>query len=450
MTRSRVASGWRAATRAGLAPRLLAALLTVAGCRTPDAPPTEPAPAPAAAAATAAAAPTPLPRAALALGLDADELAAIVAHGPWPPPFRPDPTNRASGDPAAIELGRRLFDDPRPASDGRRRCADCHRAELGFADGRARPPGADGRPLDRNAQGLLDARLQHWFGWDGGADSLWAFVLRPLADPREIGTDAGRLAAVLDADPTLACLRRAAFGDPRPSGEALRVQVAKALAAFIETLDSPRTRFDALRDALAAGDADPGAEAVARAYPAQALRGLRRFVGDARCAACHVGPAFTHGEFHDAGRPYMAAPGRPDPGRHAGIAALRADPFNRLGSWSDAPTPDTAVRTRHVEPSHRNFGEFRVPGLRALALTAPYGHDGSMSTLDDVITHYSELDTERLHADGEALLRPLRLDPAARAELRAFLSTLSAPQPAAPGPAPPSPAVAACLGRPGA
>jgi cytochrome c peroxidase len=108
------------------------------------------------------------------------------------------------------------------------------------------------------------------------------------------------------------------------------------------------------------------------------------------------------------------------------------------------------VRTRHVAPSHRNFGEFRVPGLRALALTAPYGHDGSMSTLDDVIAHYSELDIERLHADGEALLRPLRLDPAARAELRAFLSTLSAPQPAAPAPASPAPAVAACLPRPGA
>ena len=167
MTRSRVARGWRAATRAGLAPWLLAALLTVAGCRTPDAPPTEPAP---------AAAPAPLPRAALALGLDADELAAIVAHGPWPPPFRPDPTNRASGDPAAIELGRRLFDDPRPSFDGRRRCADCHRAELGFADGRARParprpprrhrgaacrPVQSPRPLERRPHPDAAVRTRH-------------------------------------------------------------------------------------------------------------------------------------------------------------------------------------------------------------------------------------------------------------------------------------------------
>jgi cytochrome c peroxidase len=431
-----------------LAAGLAIMLMGVAGCRAP----------------AAASASPPVPPLAAELGLDADEVAAIVSHGPWPPPRRPDPSNRVSGDPAAIELGRRLFDDPRPSADGRRRCSDCHRAELAFADGRARPPGADGLPLDRNAQGLLDARLHHWFGWDGGADSLWSFVLRPLADPREIGTDDPRLAALFAADPTLACLRRAAFGEPVPAGTALRVQVAKALAAFIETLDSPRTPFDALRDALASADPDAAARTAARAYPADALRGLRRFVGDARCALCHVGPAFTHGEFHDAGRPFMAAPGRPDPGRHGGIAALRADPFNRLGPWSDAPPAqaapsDAAVRTRHVEPSHRNFGEFRVPGLRALAHTAPYGHDGSMKTLDDVITHYSEIDIERLHADGEAVLRPLRLDAGARAELHAFLSTLSVPLPAlargasgasaVPGAVPPGPSVTACLVQPG-
>jgi len=433
---------------------LAVALVAAAGCRAPDTAPDARTVA-AVDRATPSARSAPPPRLAAVLGLDADEVAAIVSHGPWPPPPRPDPTNRASGDPAAIELGRRLFDDPRPSADGRRRCSDCHRAELAFADGRARPPGADGLPLDRNAQGLLDARLQHWFGWDGGADSLWAFILRPLADPREIGTDGPRLAALFDADPTLACLRRAAFGDPRPADDALRVQVAKALAAYIETLESPRTPFDALRDALAVpADADAAtaaaAEAAALAYPADALRGLRRFVGDARCGLCHVGPAFSHGEFHDAGRPFMAAPGRPDPGRHGGIAALRADPFNRLGRWSDAPSPDAAVRTRHIEPSHRNFGEFRVPGLRALAFTAPYGHDGSMKTLDDVIAHYSDVDLERLHADGDAVLRPLRLEAGARAELRAFLSTLSAPRPvASPRDPAAAPAVAACMARPG-
>jgi cytochrome c peroxidase len=224
----------------------------------------------------------------------------------------------------------------------------------------------------------------------------------------------------------------------------LRVQAAKSLAAFVATLESPRTAFDDLRDALADPRAGAAALAAARAYPADALRGLRIFVGEGRCALCHVGPAFTHGEFHDVGRPHMTPDGRPDPGRHAGIRTVRADPYNRLGRWSDATDPADAVRTRHVAESHRTFGEFRVPALRGAVYTAPYGHDGSMKDLAQVIAHYSELDVERLHTDGEALLRPLRLDAAGRADLVAFLATLSAPTPPAfPGPSR-APAVVAC------
>ncbi|HYF60131.1 MAG TPA: cytochrome c peroxidase [Burkholderiaceae bacterium] len=383
-----------------------------------------------------------------ALGLSGAEVEAILAHGPWPPPFEPDPTNRGSGVPAAIELGRRLFVDRRLSGDGRRACIGCHRPPLGFSDGRARSPDNDGRPLDRNSPALLDARLHHWFGWDGAADSLWAFTLRPMADPRELATDDDRLAAALDGDPALACLRRAAFGERPAAPQGLRVQAAKALAAFVETLDSPRTPFDELRDALERGDA-----AAALAYPADALRGLRRFVGDARCSLCHAGPAFTNGEFHDTGRPFMAAPGRPDPGRHGGIRAVLADPHNRLGAWSDAADPAVGVRTRHLAPEHRNFGEFRVPGLRGAAFTAPYGHDGSLATLEDVIAHYADPPLERLHSDGESLLRPLGPDPATRAELAAFLRTLSA----RPRSAPPravaaasDPTVRACVARPAA
>jgi cytochrome c peroxidase len=399
--------------RLGIALLWALGIAALAGCRI--APPSPPA--------------SPAADVGAALGLSPDDVEAIVAHGPWPPRFERDPGNRASGEPAAIELGRRLFTDPRLSADGTRACMDCHRPEWAFADGRPRSPGRDGQPLDRNAPGLLDVRLMAWLGWDGSADSLWSFVMRPLADPREIGADDTKLAALLREDTTLACLRRAAFGDPAPAGEAARVQVAKALAAWMETLESPRTRFDAFRDALAAGDTDR-----ARRYPADALRGLRNFVGDGRCALCHVGPTFTNGEFSDTGRPHMAAPGRPDPGRHGGVQAVRADPYNRLGRWNDGPAgpasgsaEDPAVRTRHLVATHRNFGEFRVPGLRALTLTAPYGHDGSMATLEDVITHYSELDIERLHADGEAVLRPLRLDARARADLLAFLRTLSEP-----------------------
>jgi cytochrome c peroxidase len=76
---------------------------------------------------------------------------------------------------------------------------------------------------------------------------------------------------------------------------------------------------------------------------------------------------------------------------------------------------------------HRHFGEWRTPGLRGLSAGAPYMHDGRLPSLDAVIDHYDRIDTERLHADGEALLRPLRLSPRQRADLLAFLRSLDPP-----------------------
>jgi cytochrome c peroxidase len=78
-----------------------------------------------------------------------------------------------------------------------------------------------------------------------------------------------------------------------------------------------------------------------------------------------------------------------------------------------------------LEPRH--FGEFKVPGLRGLQASAPYFHDGSAASLQEVVRHYSELDTNRLHSDGVGLLQPLRLTPQQAADLAAFLKTLSAP-----------------------
>ena len=374
-----------------------------------------------------------------ALGLSEATVEATLMHGPWPVPFRPDPGNRASGHPAAIELGRRLFNDPRLSADGQRACVNCHRPEQGFADGRARSPAAHGGPLDRNAQGLLDVRLQHWFGWDGAADSLWAFVMRPLADTQEMGASTESLEQLFARDAQLACLRQAAFELPDPAArtssprpQSVRVEIAKSLAAYLETLDSPRSRFDDFRDALDRGDIE-----AAKRYPPDAVRGLELFTGAGRCNLCHLGPAFSNGEFHDIGRPHFAANARPDPGRHGGIKAVLSDPYNRLGVWSDADSTrqpvgsasDTAVLTRHLQAHHRNFGEFRVPGLRGALHTAPYFHDGSAPDLAAVVNHYSDIDLERLHADGESVLRPLKLDARARADLLAFLESLSQPSP---------------------
>jgi hypothetical protein len=125
---------------------------------------------------------------------------------------------------------------------------------------------------------------------------------------------------------------------------------------------------------------------------------------------------------------FAVEPGVVDPGRHKGIELLHLSEYNLLSRWSDA-RDDAAVttKTRQVQPQHRNFGEFKVPSLRNVADTAPYAHDGQLGSLDDVVRHYSDLDLERLHADGEQILKPLRLSDGERADLVAFLRSLSDP-----------------------
>ena len=85
-------------------------------------------------------------------------------------------------------------------------------------------------------------------------------------------------------------------------------------------------------------------------------------------------------------------------------------PYTLLGRFNDDPLRSTAAKTRYVRLTHRNYGEFRVPSLRNVALTAPYMHAGSAATLADVVRHYSTIDEERLHAEGEKILRRLESD----------------------------------------
>jgi len=356
-----------------------------------------------------------------------DERAQILSHGPWPPPVAPDAANRALGRPAAVAWGRDLFHDKRLSRSGQVSCASCHVPKQAFQDGlpTARA-GDDATPGRRNTPSVLDSDLQRWFGWDGAHDSLWAASLAPLLARDEMGQGVADLAALVRRTADLQRGYRRAFAQAPPAeDEQLVVDVAKALAAYQATLRSPRTPFDDFRDALARGDVR-----AASRYPAAAQRGLRLFIGQGRCSVCHAGPAFSNGEFADIGVPFFV-PGGVDPGRHGGLQALQASRMNRLGPFNDAQVhgpklPDPrAVTTRHVVIEPRHFGEFRVPGLRQLTRTAPYMHNGSLATVEDVVRHYDQLNEDRLHADGERILRRLDLRPAQAADLAAFLRSLS-------------------------
>ncbi len=375
-----------------------------------------------AALACAAVAPSPAPATGVLTDFTAAERRQILSLGPWPPPFAPDPSNRVSGNPAAVELGARLFFDARLSPIGYIACVTCHQPDRSWTDAKARAHGlAD---LPRNTPALANLRLQRWYGWGGGADSLWMASLRPLLDAREFDSDPATVARIYERDPDLACRYRRTFGaapSTRPSGHVtVLVNTAKALAAFQETLTTGRTPFDDFRDALARGD-----DAAAARYPLRARQGLKLFIGRGNCIACHNGPTFSNGEFADVGVPYFIAPGKVDAGRHDDLQRLRASPYNLVGHHSDDAGRASAQATRRAVLEARHWGEFKVPSLRNVAVTAPYMHNGSLPTLRDVVAHYSTLDEARIHSSAQPLLRALRLSPDESDALVAFLESLT-------------------------
>ncbi len=343
----------------------------------------------------------------------------IAAHGPWPAPWSPDPSNRVSGNKSAIDLGERLFFERRLSVNGQLSCSRCHLPERNWSDGLPRAIGL--AEVDRNAPSVVNVRYHHWFGWDGAHDSLWAQSINPILDPRELGMSAASVAKFVRNDRDLSCRYQKTFGAaPGNNDEKILVDTAKALASFQETLVSGRSAFDDFRDALARGDR----EAMGK-YPEAAQQGLKIFIGKGACDVCHTGPAFTNGEFHDTGIPFFARPGEVDPGRYGGIKKLLSDRMNLLGPYNDDAKRSTTAGTEHVSLEQRNFGQFKVPSLRNLESSMPYMHNGSLASLHDVVKRYSEISPDRLHSHGEGILKPLHLTGGETADLVAFLQTLS-------------------------
>lgn len=282
--------------------------------------------------------------------------------------------------PEKIELGRSLFNDTRLSGTGEIACATCHDAALSFSDGVARRPGHDGEPLPRRTPSLWNLAWGLTFFWDGRAPTLEAQISGPIENPREMGGDIAKAAAQLSADPPSARRFAAAFpDDPRVT----KANIRAALASFERTLVSPETRFDRW---VKGDDA---------ALEPNELAGLKLFVGKAGCVACHAGWRFTDEAFHDIGLP------GDDPGR---------------GGELKLPAANHA---------------FKTPSLRERVWTAPYMHDGSLAALEDVVAHYVGGVIARPTVSAD-LKRDLNLSAQERAELVAFLATLSSDDPPRP------------------
>jgi len=386
--RIRATSGYTAATWL----RTLAAHLTVltwvaivAACGTPAA--ITPAPPPVAPTATSLPAPPPVAPTATSLPTPPSPLddPLLAAQKTEFPPIAAPPDNATT--PARVELGRQLFFDPVLSASNAMACATCHHPDLGFSNGAPVSPPRLGAPA-RNVPALWNVGYNRHLLWDGRVESLEEQAVDPLTLTNEMAATPEQIEVELRAIPAYVELFDAAFG----GGEQAVTfdNVTRALAAFQRTLLSYNSPFDRYM----AGDTT--------ALTAQEQRGLALFFApETHCAECHQPPTLAHETFRVVGVPSE------DPGR-AGVSP-------------------TGVR-----------GAFKVQTLRNVALTAPYMHNGSLATLEDVVQFY---------ADGagrpagfpfvDPLLKGFELSAQDKADLVAFLRALTdeSTLPAVPEPA---------------
>ena len=346
------------------------------------------------------------------------ELGFIQSHGPWPPVFEGDSSNRLSGDPRAIVYGARLFSDLRLSRDGSISCATCHVPENNFVDGLSLGKGIEDGV--RNTTTTSNLAFNRWFGWGGDADSLWMQNIRPIVSRAEMdGVQAVRNLHESDLEFGGWFMELQGEAVQQSSDEEMLVLVGKAMAAFLETQITGVTSFDRFRIALLSGD-----QRQMQWYPISAQRGLKLFSGRGQCSVCHFGPNFTNGEFAETGISYFTSKDV-DNGRFSGIENVKTSRLSLLGKYNDKPQSGNADKTRFLRKRHDSFGQFRIPGLRSVAETGPYMHNGSLETLHDVVGHYSHIDLDRLHTDGQSILKPLNLNTTEIDDLVSFLKSLS-------------------------
>ncbi len=355
----------------------------------------------------------------------AEELREILKLSPLPPP-PPSPTNAFADNPAAARLGQRLFFDARLSANGKVSCATCHDPARGFSDPKPLSTGIGA--TERHSMPLWNVAQQRWFFWDGRADSLWAQAVQPLLNPVEMGASPEHLRAALAGDAVLKAEFEALFGalpaEARarsPEADRLLANFGKALEAYERGIVSAGAPFDRFVEALRSGKSPVGDAALSE----EAQRGLKLFIGRGRCVLCHSGPNFSDGEFHNTALPVRSV----DQGRFNGIQEVRDDRFNGLGALSDDRGDATNVKLRYLALKQNHLGEFKTPSLRSVAQTAPYMHDGSMATLRGVLDFYSELPGTPILGHREETLVPGNFTPREKADIEAFLLTLTGAPP---------------------
>lgn len=337
------------------------------------------------------------------------------------PPLPIDPTNAIADDPRAQTLGHRLFFDAQLSGNGMISCSTCHQPIRHFSDGL--PKGVALGTSKRNTPSIVGSAYSPWLYWDGRKDSQWSQALSPLEDPNEHGSSRLQILSVIASDADYRRAYESLFGAPpdltrQPEIDRAFANVGKAIAAYERLLMPGRSRFDEYVAHLEAG----GNYLDQDIFTNNELKGLRLFIGEARCTECHNGPLFSNNEFHNTG--LLSIPGEtPDRGRIDGVRTVLSDPFNCLGEFSDDPTR-ACSELRFVRRGAELIGATRTPSLRNLANTAPFQSKGHFRSLTHVLQHYNQAPLAMI---GHNEAKELRLWGWELQYLEAFLNTLAAP-----------------------
>jgi cytochrome c peroxidase len=269
-----------------------------------------------------------------------------------------------------VELGKQLYFDKRLSQDNTVSCATCHDPEKGWSNADRFATGFKQQKGGRSSPTVVNSGYHFFQFWDGRAKHVEGQALGPIQNPIEMAMEMGPLVERLNTIPGYREQFQKVF-----KTDVTEEGIAKAIGAFERTLlagDAPYDRFKA---------GDPSALSEA------AQRGMKVFFNKAHCSACHSGPLFTDGAFHNIG----------------------------IG-WNQE-TPDLG---RYVESKlDGDKGSFRTPSLRDIARTAPYMHDGSEATLEAVVEYYNKGGNSNPYLDESIF--PLNLNDQDKADLITFL-----------------------------
>ena len=312
---------------------------------------------------------------------------------------------------AGIELGRQLYFDTRLSKDNTVSCGSCHHPQEGFSRHTATGVGISGQKGGRNSPGSYNRILSDLQFWDGRAASLEAQAVGPIQAPGEMGNTHAAAVSTLKTIPAYV----AQFEKIFPKDGVTIENVGKAIASFERALVTGPSQYDwqeawqkyaslaeedlqDIRDEAETNATYESVKAMVEGNPMSdsAVRGMKLFFSkESGCSNCHVGANLADEQYHNLG---------------IGMAAKDPD----LGRYTQTKV-------------EKDKGAFKTPTIRNVALSAPYMHDGSLATLEEVVEHYDKGGDRNKWLSDKIV--PLKLTSQQKVDLVEFMRACTGPLP---------------------